>query len=120
MKHTRLYLYLNLIFIFIFLNVWDFAINRIFFNGMLLGLIMFAPIGLLWFIGKFKAVVLITLISIFEFVVMSIFVWEGFELSGASSSVKSVFWMPYLVAAGLNGFWGLSIYSKVKQNSQLV
>ena len=120
MKNSKTYLFLNIFFVFIFLNVWDFAINRSFFNGMILGVVMLAPVCFLWFIARFKAVVLLTLISLFEFMVMLIFVWEGFELNGFSATVKSVFWIPFLVAAGVNTFWGLSIYSKSTKKSQLV
>lgn len=103
---------LNLLFIFIFLNIWDFALNRTFFNGMLLGAIMFGPIVLLWFIGTIRSVVLLTLISIFEFVMMMSFIFEGVELSGLNLTLKSIFWLPFLLTAGLNGFWGLRIYAK--------
>ena len=34
---------INLFFIFIFLNLWDYLISREFFNGMILGLVMFGP-----------------------------------------------------------------------------
>lgn len=110
---------MNLIFIFGFLNVWDFSINKILFNGMALGAIMFLPIVFLWYLERFRATVLLTLISIFEFMVMAVFVWEGFELGGAAYTPKSLFWIPFLVAAGFNGFLGLNIYSKVKQKSLL-
>lgn len=120
MKKSKFYLYVNLLFIFVFLNIWDFALNRTFFNGMILGVIMFGPICFLWFLKRFRAVVLITLISIFEFMIMFVFVWEGFELSGASYSFKSIFWLPFLIAAGINGFWGLKIYSDVKGKNAIV
>lgn len=120
MEHAKNYFKLNLLFIFIFLNAWDFAINRSFFNGMILGIFMLGPICFLWLLKRFRAVVLITLISIFEFMVMLIFVWEGFELNGFSAGVKFVFWLPFLLAAGINAFWGLKIYSEAKKKSQLV
>ncbi len=108
----------NLLFIFIFLNVWDFAINRLFFNAMLLGIFLFGPSAFLWFVGTLRAVALIVLISIFEFMVLLIFIAEGFELGGTSSTLKSLFWLPYLVMAAVNGFWALKIYSKTKENQQ--
>ncbi len=104
----------NLIFIFIFLNIWDFVVNRSFFNGMAIGFIMFGPSTLLWFIGKHRAAALITLISIFEFMMMAIFVSEGFGIGGLETTLKSIFWVPYLFMAGINGFFGLRVYSKGK------
>lgn len=106
---------INLVFIFIFLNIWDFVLNRIFFNGMVLGILMFSPAVFLWYIGKFRAVVLLTILSIFEFVVMLVFVLEGFELGGSATGVKSLFWVPYLLMAAVNGFWGLKIYSEYRE-----
>jgi len=110
-KLTRI----NLVFIFVFLNIWDFAINHVFFNGMMIGAIMFGPAAFLWFLGKFRAIVLLTLLSIFEFTVMLVFVLEGFELGGAQITLKSVFWLPFLLMAGINGFLGLKIYSQAKE-----
>lgn len=102
---------INLIFIFIFLNLWDYVISREFLNGMVLGILMFGPAAFLWFIGTVRAVAVVTLISIFEFTVMAVFVAESFQLSGAETTAKSIFWLPYLIMAGVNGFWGLKIYS---------
>ena len=113
-KLTMRMMRINLVFIFIFLNIWDFAINRNFFNGMVIGLGMFAPATFFWYLGKFRAVVLLTLISIFEFMMMLIFVLEGFELAGSAISLKSSFWVPYMMMAGLNSYFGLKIYSQVK------
>ena len=109
------YVKVNLLFIFIFLNIWDFAVNKTFFNGMVLGVLMFIPAIFLWIVGTVRAAALITLISIFEFVVMAIFIAEGFELGGIGSTLKSIFWLPYLVMAGFNSFWGLKIYSKYRE-----
>src|SRR3990167_9208715 len=106
---------LNLFFIFVFLNIWDFVVNRAFFNGMVFGMVMFLPSSFFWYIGNLRAIVLLTLISIFEFVVMLVFVLEGLELGGAATGVKSLFWFPYLVMAGVNAFLGLKIYSEVKE-----
>lgn len=113
-EKERVYLWLNLTFIFVFLNIWDYVLNRAFFNGMILGFIMFGPVAFLWFLKRFRAVVLLTLLSLFEFMAMLVFVWEGFALSGVNYSSKSIFWIVYLVAAGINLYWGLSIYSKEK------
>jgi hypothetical protein len=112
MKKHKLYFKLNLIIIFLVLNVWDFALNKVIFNAMLLGIIMFGPVAALWFLGKFKAVVILTLLSIIEFMMFLIFIAESIELSGNGSYSKSLFLLPYLVLAALNGIWGLSIYSK--------
>ena len=109
------YVKVNLLFIFIFLNIWDFAVNKTFFNGMVLGVLMFGPAIFLWIVGTVRAAALITLISIFEFVVMAIFIAEGFELGGIGSTLKSIFWLPYLIMAGFNSFWGLKIYSKYRE-----
>ncbi len=108
----RFNFFFNLAFVFVFLNLWDYFLNKTFFNGMILGLFMFLPALVLWFFNKFKGIVVLTLISIFEFMVMLIFVWEGFELSGINYSVKSLFWIPFLLVSALNAFWGLDIYSK--------
>lgn len=112
MKKHKLYFKLNLIFIFFLLNAWDFALNKVIFNAMLLGIIMFGPVAALWFLGKFKAVVLLTLISIFESMMFLVFIAESIELLGNGSYTKSLFLLPYLIFAVVNGFWGLSIYSK--------
>lgn len=106
---------INLLFIFIFLNVWDYFISREFLNAMVLGILMFGPAAFLWFIGTVRAVAVVTLISIFEFTVMVVFVAESFQLSGAETTAKSIFWLPYLVMAGVNGFWGLKIYSQWRE-----
>jgi len=106
---------INLLFIIIFLNIWDWAISREFFNGMVLGFVMFGPAIFLWLVGTVRAAALVTLISIFEFALMTVFVLEGFELGGAATSLKSIFWLPYLLMAGVNGFWGLKIYSEYRE-----
>lgn len=114
--NARFWAIVNLAFIFIFLNIWDFAVNKLIFNGMAVGAVLFLPVAFLWYLNRFRAIVLLTMLSIFEFMVMFVFVWEGFELSGASYSAKSIFWLPFLVAAGVNGYLGLNLYSKrVKQ-----
>ncbi len=123
-NRERNYVKVNLLFIFIFLNIWDFAINRDFFNGMILGVLMFAPIVFLWIIGTVRAAALITILSILEFVVMAIFLAQAFALSGLSSTQKSIFGLPYVVAAGVNCYWGLKIYNqyrdrKIKEGESL-
>ena len=105
---------LNLLFIFVFLVIWDFANNKQFLNAMTFGAVIFGPMAFLWFVGTFRAVALIVLISIFQFMVLLVFIAERFELSGLDSTLKSVFWLPYLLMAGINGFWGLKIYSEIK------
>lgn len=105
----------NLIFIFIFLNIWDFVISHSFLNGMILGIVMFGPAAFLWFVGTFRAVALVTLISIFEFMMILVFVLQGFELGGASSTLKSVYWIPFLAMAGVNTYWGLKMYSEHRE-----
>ena len=105
----------NLVFIFIFLNIWDFAVSRGFLNGMILGIVMFAPAAFLWFVGTFRAIALVTLISIFEFMMILVFVLQGFELGGASSTLKSVYWIPFLAMAGVNMYWGLKMYFEIKE-----
>lgn len=111
----RRFAQVNLLFVFVFLVVWDFVNNRQFLNAMILGAVIFAPATFLWFVGKFRAVALIVLISIFEFVVLLVFIAEGFQLSGLDSTLKSIFWLPYLVMAGINGYWALKIYSEMKE-----
>ena len=106
---------MNLLFIFVFLNIWDFVISREILNAMVLGIVMFSPAAFLWYIGTMRAIVLLTMISIFEFTVMLVFILQGFELGGWDTTVKSIFWLPYLVMAGVNGFWGLAIYSEAKE-----
>lgn len=115
MKSSRNFFILNLVFIFIFLNIWDFVVSRELFNAMLFGILLFGPVAFLWYLGRFRAVVLVTLISIVEFLVMTTFVLEGLQLSGTANTLKSIFYAPFLVAAGINGFWGLKIYSDVRE-----
>ncbi|MEK9147153.1 MAG: hypothetical protein AAB639_03065 [Patescibacteria group bacterium] len=105
----------NLLFIFIFLNIWDFVVSREILNAMVLGIIMFSPAAFLWYIGTLRAIVLLTMISIFEFTVILVFILQGFELGGLDTTIKSIFWLPYLAMAGVNGFLGLKIYSEVKE-----
>ena len=106
---------LNLLFIFIFLNIWDFLVSREFLNAMSLGILMFSPATLLWLVGTVRAAVLITLISVFQFMMIAVFIVEGFELGGLATTLKSLFWAPYLLVAGINGFFGLKIYSEYKE-----
>ena len=109
---------LNLIFVFIFLNIWDFAVNRDFFNGMILGILMFSPAVFLWLIGTVRAAALITLISTLEFLVLAVFLFQGLELSGFGGFLESSFWLPYLIVAGINGFFGLMIYSEYREQKE--
>lgn len=106
---------INILFVLLFLNIWDFLISRELFNAMIIGIVMFAPQAVLWHIGKFRMVILATLISIIQFMVMAVLVFEGLELSGGRVTAKSIFWLPYLAMAGANGFWGLKIYSEKKE-----
>ena len=115
MKDYQKYAKKNLIFIFLVLNVWEFAISRVIFNAMFIGLVLFGPVTFLWYLNRFRAVVLLTVISILEFMMMLVFLWEGFELNGLSLSLKSIFWVPFLGIAGVNATWGLNIYSKKTQ-----
>lgn len=103
---------LNLAFVLVGLNVWDWVTSKELFNAMILGLLMFGLVMVLWVVGSFRAVVLATLISIFEFVILAVFILEGFEVGGASYTLKSIFWLPYLLMAATNAFWGLKIYAK--------
>lgn len=109
----------NLLFIVVFLNIWDWFVSRQLFNGMALGVVMFSPAVAGWAIGKIKAISILTLISLIEFLMMLVFVVEGFELGGFRVSLKSVFWLPYLAMAGVNGFFGLRIYSAYKEKLAL-
>ena len=113
---SRSLLKLNLFFIFIFLNIWDFVVSRQFLNAMSIGIVMFGPSAILWLVGNWRAAALVTLISIFELVIMIVFVVEGFELGGAATTLKSIFWIPYLVMAAVNTFWGLKIYSEHRES----
>jgi len=105
----------NLVFVFVFLVIWDYANNKQFLNAMSLGLVLFGPTLFLWFLGSFRAISLVVLISIFEFMFLLVFIAEGFELAGFESTLKSIFWIPYLVVAGINGFWALKLYSNIKE-----
>ncbi len=107
---------INLLFIFVFLVIWDFINNKQLFNAATLGIVIFGPAAFLWFVGTFRAIALIVLVSFFEFMMMLVFIAEGFELSGFESTLKSIFWLPYLVMAAVNGFWGLKIYSEYREN----
>ena len=108
---------INLLFIFVFLVIWDWANNKQFLNAMTLGAVIFGPLAFLWFIGTFRAITLVVLVSIFEFMILVVFIAEGFELAGLDSTLKSIFWIPYLAMAGVNGFWGLKIYSGIKEKN---
>lgn len=108
---------MNLFFIFIFLVIWDFINNKQFFNAATLGVVMSGPAAFLWFVGTIRAVALIVLVSFFEFMVMLVFIAEGFELAGFESTLKSIFWIPYLIMAGVNGFLGLKIYSDFREKN---
>jgi hypothetical protein len=55
------------------------------------------------------------LISIFEFSLIAVFVLEGFEIGGIDTTMKSLFWFPYLLMTGVNGFRGLKIYSEYRE-----
>lgn len=103
----------NLVFVFVFLNVWDFIISRQLFNAMVLGVVMFGPVTILWAIKTFKASMLATLYSIFLSSMLAVFFVEGYE-PGASWFLKMSFWLPYLIVAVINAFWGLRIYSKYR------
>ena len=117
-KLEKRLLKLNLLFVFVFLNIWDFVISKELLNAMALGLIMFFPAILLWFVGSMRSVVLLTIISLFELMVMLIFVLEGFQLGGFDTTIKSIFWVPYLLISGINGFYGLKIYSEAKEKKE--
>lgn len=116
MKKTNFYLKVNLIYILIASSVWDFALNRSFFNGMVIALLMFGPVCFFWLVSNIRAIALLILLSIFEFIVMLVFVGEGFELGGLETTKKAIFWVPYLVLAGFNCYWGLGIYSKKRKS----
>lgn len=104
----------NLLFVLVFLNIWDFVVNRDFFNGMVMGIVMFLPAAFFWFIGTVRAAAVVTLISLFEFTVLSVFI-----IDGLSAGLKSAFWIPYLVMAGLNLSWGLKIYTNDRKKERL-
>lgn len=103
----------NLLFVLVFLNIWDFAVNRDFFNGMVMGILMFGPSAFFWFIGTVRAAAVVALISLFEFTVLSVFI-----IDGLSAGLKSVFWVPYLAMAGLNLSWGLTIYTNYRKKKE--
>ena len=106
---------INLLFIFIFLNFWDFVTTRELINAMVIGLAMFGPVAFLWQVGTVRAAALVTLISLFEFMMLLVFVLEGFQLSGGAATFKSLFWLPFLLMAGANGFVGLKIYTESRE-----
>ena len=106
----------NLLFVLVFLNIWDYVISKELFNAMILGIIIFGIPMILWFWGSFRAVMLDTLVSILESVILVVFVMQSFELAGFSTGVsKSLFWFPYLLLAIFNALWGLRIYSRNKE-----
>lgn len=104
----------NLLFVFVFLNIWEFALSREFINGMVLGVLIFGPITLLWFIKSLKSVMLATLLSIFEATILAVFVVEAFEFGGAFATLKSLYWLPYLFMAFINVVFGLGVYNAYK------
>ena len=112
-KKAQSILKFNLVFIFIFLNVWDFLISRQLFNAMVLGIIMFAPLTFLWAVKSFKVSMLATFYAILLSSTLAVFFIEGYE-AGSGWILKISFWLPYLLVAIVNAFWGLKIYSKHK------
>lgn len=104
---------INLIFVFVFLNIWDVIISRQLFNAMVLGIVMLAPVTILWSIKSFKASMLATMYAIFLSSVLTVFFVEGYE-PGTGWFIKMSFWLPYLAVMVINAFWGLRIYSKYK------
>lgn len=112
----RNYVKINLLFVIVFLNIWDALVSHQVLNAMIFGLVMFGPAAFLWLVGTVRAAALVTLISIFEFLMIAVFLAEGFELAGLASTFKSIFWLPYLLMAGVNGFWGLKIYSNYRES----
>lgn len=115
MKPEKFYFRANLVFILLFLNLWDLLINKILFNGMVMGVFMFGPTAFLWLFGSIRSAAVVTLISIAEFMVMLVFVGEGVELGGTALNFKSVFFAPFFVWAGVNGYWGLKRYYDFKE-----
>ena len=115
MKYHKDYFAANLIFVLIFLNVWDFVAARQVINGMLVGILLFGPVMFLWFVSTIRAIVALTLLSLIEFVILLIFVVESLQFGIVGLNLRSLFWVPYLLMAGLNGFWGLSIYSESRE-----
>lgn len=104
----------NIIFVLVFLNIWDFIVSRELINAMVLGIIMFAPVTIMWKLNSFKASMLATLYSIFLSFVLAVFFAEGYQ-GGTGWLLKLGFWLPYLVVAVVNALWGLRIYSKYKE-----
>lgn len=116
MKFHKFFFWANLIFVFIFLNIWDFVAARQFLNGMIIGVILFSPAVFLWFVSTIRAIVVLTLLSLIEFVILLILVLEGLQFGVVGPNLRSLFLVPYLVMAALNGFWGLSIYSEYRES----
>lgn len=85
------------------------------FNGVIFGFVMFGPVAFLWFMKTLRASMLATFVSIFEVTILSVFVIEGFEFSGALAAVKSIYWLPYLAMATVNMVVGLKIYADLKE-----
>ena len=119
MKVHKNFLRINLIFIFIFLNIWDYVAAREYLNGMVIGVFLFGPTAFLWFVSTFRAIIILTLLSLLEFVILAIFVVEGLHFGIVGLNLRSLFWVPYLLMATLNGFWGLSIYSEYRENKSM-
>jgi len=116
LSKTHWILQVNLLFVLVFLNIWDYVTSKELFNAMVLGIFIFGIPMILWFWGSFRAVMLNTLVSILESVILVVFILQSFELAGFSTGVsKSFFWFPYLLLAIFNALWGLRIYSKNKE-----
>lgn len=116
LSKTHWILQINLLFVLVFLNIWDYVTSKELFNAMVLGIFIFGVPMILWFWGSFRAVMLNTLVSILESVILVVFIMQSFELAGFSTGVsKSLFWFPYLLLAIFNAVWGLRIYSKNKE-----
>ncbi len=103
---------LNLLFVFIFLNVWDLLISHKIFNAMAMGMFIFAPSLILWIFGKTWSVALVTLVSLIQFIILGVLILQGMQISGTDITLKTVFFAPFLLMAGVNMILGLSIYTK--------
>jgi len=104
----------NVLFVIVFLNAWDIAISHKIFNSMAIGIFLFSPPAILWLVSKIWSIALLTLISFVQFIMISVLLLQGIEVSGIGITSKTIFFTPFLVMNILNMVWGLKFYTNFK------
>src|SRR3989344_7623198 len=101
----------NLLFVIVFLNAWDILISHKIFNSMAIGIFLFSAPAILWLAAKIWSIALLTLISFVQFIMISVLLLQGIEVSGVGITSKTIFFTPFLLMNALNMIWGLKFYT---------